>query len=380
MLTKFGARNFCSFKEWIVISFELDKNCPEHISNGKPISNVMCVKGANGSGKTNALKILTFLSDFCKNSFSYKPESQINLQTYFNNDDPAEFFVDFIFSGIEYRYELKASKNEVVSEKLHRKQNRMTKVLDRNREKLSCIKEFDDVKIVKLRSNASIISTANQYEISVISPVYSFFNYMLSNVNFLGLRDSDSMQSVDLISEYYHNHDDIFDFVKSYISKFDKDIKSIKIASHKNDKNEDVYFPIFEFEVSGELKYLTYYNQSSGTKSLYRQLAEYKLVLMTGGILILDEFDVFLHPHILPELLRCFMDDSINTNGAQIIFTTHNSEILDLMSKYRTILINKEENESYGYRLDEIPGDILRNDRSLLPVYKSGKIGGVPRL
>jgi uncharacterized protein len=53
---------------------------------------------------------------------------------------------------------------------------------------------------------------------------------------------------------------------------------------------------------------------------------------------------------------------------------------MDTLSKYRTILISKEENESYLYRLDEIQGDILRNDRAISSIYKAGKIGGVPKV
>ena len=67
MLIKFGAKNFFCFKEWAELSFESahkDENA----------TSVLCVKGANASGKTNALKILSFLSHFCTDSFSEKPE------------------------------------------------------------------------------------------------------------------------------------------------------------------------------------------------------------------------------------------------------------------------------------------------------------------
>jgi len=50
------------------------------------------------------------------------------------------------------------------------------------------------------------------------------------------------------------------------------------------------------------------------------------------------------------------------------------------MGKYRTFLVNKTDNESFGYRLDEIPGEMLRNDRSITPIYNAGKIGGIPRI
>ncbi|MEA1911137.1 MAG: ATP-binding protein, partial [Spirochaetota bacterium] len=75
-----------------------------------------------------------------------------------------------------------------------------------------------------------------------------------------------------------------------------------------------------------------------------------------------------------------FTDESINTEDAQLLFTTHNSKIMDVLGKYRTILVNKEENESYLYRLDELPGDLIRNDRPIEPIYRSGKVGGVPKV
>ena len=82
----------------------------------------------------------------------------------------------------------------------------------------------------------------------------------------------------------------------------------------------------------------------------------------------------------LHALLELFENEETNINDAQLIFTTHNADIMDKLSKYRIILTSKENNESFLYRLDEIPGDILRNDRPISPIYKSGKIGGIPKI
>lgn len=95
---------------------------------------------------------------------------------------------------------------------------------------------------------------------------------------------------------------------------------------------------------------------------------------------MLDEFDIYLHPLILPALLNLFIDEKFNKKNSQLIFTTHNSQIMDIIGKYRTVLLNKEDGESYGYRLDEIRGDLVRNDRPISPIYNSGKIGGVPKI
>jgi maltooligosyltrehalose synthase len=83
---------------------------------------------------------------------------------------------------------------------------------------------------------------------------------------------------------------------------------------------------------------------------------------------------------MLPKLLDLFDSPETNTKDAQFIFTSHITEVLEKLSKYRTYLVNKEENECYCYRLDEIGGDILRHGRAITPLYNEGKIGGVPNL
>jgi AAA15 family ATPase/GTPase len=201
---------------------------------------------------------------------------------------------------------------------------------------------------------------------------------MIPNVSYYGLLDK--IMDETFASKLYNDSPVLLDFVKEVIKRCDLGLQDVKINSKKEEDGSEVYFPVFSFLVGGKEESLTFRNQSSGTKSLYLQLGLYKIAIDVGGLLVLDEFDINLHPHILPILLDMFTDEKLNPNNAQIIFTTHNVEILDFLGKYRTILVNKEENQCYGYRLDEIPGDVIRNDRPLAPVYNSGKIGGVPRV
>jgi uncharacterized protein len=379
MILEYGAKNFCCFKDWVNISFKVSANCPDQIQHEVPVTNILCIKGANGSGKTNVLKAMAFLSEFVKNSFSYKPDAKIPCETYFNSNNPTEFFVEFVSGDITYKYELVLTVDEVISETFYRKQSRYSKIIERKGVKIvKCSKEFKDLESMKLRSNASIISTANQYEVSEFKPIYEFFHFIITNVHFSGF--SEQPMQVEFASEFFHLNNWVFEFVKEYIIKFDDGIDDIQIKSIKREDDKIEYYPLFKYKIDGKVKHLTYRSQSSGTKSLYLQLASYKLILDNGGLLALDEFDIKLHPHILPELLKMFTDSKTNPLNAQLVFSTHNVEILDILGKYRTYLVNKENNESYSYRLDEIPGDIIRNDRSLIPIYNSGKIGGVPSI
>ncbi|MGP1454619.1 MAG: AAA family ATPase [Treponema sp.] len=79
---------------------------PKDISLEKEFSLVLGYEGANASGKTNALKVFAFIADFAKNSFLYSTESSILFDSFFDNKEPSEFYVEFMDTdGLEYRYE-----------------------------------------------------------------------------------------------------------------------------------------------------------------------------------------------------------------------------------------------------------------------------------
>lgn len=379
MLLGYGARNFTSFKESIEISLELGAKCPATISKGKSVANLLCIKGANGSGKSNVLRIPGFLTEFCCNSFNKKPDDDMVLQSFFNNNDPIDIFCDFVFNGTKYRYELCLTTQEVISEKLSRKVKRLSTVFERKDNKLiNCIKEFSELRKVKLRTNASLISTAHQYEIESIVPIYKFFDSISNNFSWHGQRIFST--NYRKISEYYKNNPEVLISVIEMIKDCDLGIIDIKINESTDENGKKYYYPIFYHDANLEDNWLTYFAQSLGTQTLFMNFPYYSFTIKNGGVLVMDEFDTDFHPHLLPKIVGIFDNEEINVKNAQMLFSTHNTGILEYMGKYRTVLINKESSESYGYRLDEIPGDIIRNDRLIAPVYNSGKIGGVPRI
>ncbi len=380
MILEFGAKNFYSFKEGFEVSMRLGDGCPKSISKGKPYTNVMAVKGANASGKTNVLKVLSFLSSFVINSFNEKPDSNIDFYSFFHNETSTSIYIIFFNDNIEYKYELELTRKKIISEVIYRKDKRYIEIINRKDNKIvHFIEEFNELGIVKLRKNASLISTANQYDIASTQIIYSLFLNIYTNVNSSGLNDENL--NYFNVSKFYYKNNNIFEFVTNTLISSGIGLKNIKIIENINkETNKKEYFPIFEYFTQNKNDNLAFIEQSSGTKALFLQLGLYKLVLDTGGTLVLDEFDINLHSDLLPMLIDFFDDEEKNPNSAQLIFTTHHIDIMDKLGKYRVVLVNKEENESFLYRLDEIPGDMLRNDRSIVQKYKEGRIGGKPRL
>ncbi len=376
MLLKFGARNFYSFKE----GFEVDLTLNEKNSKQK-VTNVLAIKGANASGKTNVLKLLSFINFFTRDSFTnFKPDEKILIHSFFSNKEPIDMFIEFLENGIEYRYELSLTQDSVISEELSKKERRWTKIIWRKNDEIDCIAEFKEIKIMKLRNNTSFLSTAFQYDFQSTR----YFNKLLTliiNVNAFGRHEDNTYSNFQLASKYYYKNRDEFEFVKEILKRSDTGIDDIEILKNEDEKTGEVsYMPIFYFLINNEKKRLTFYEQSSGTKTLFLQLGLYKIALDIGKPLVLDEFDINLHPDLLPMLVDLFEKEETNPHNAQLIFTTHHTEIMNKLGKYRVVLVNKEDNQSFLYRLDEIPGDMIRNDRPLTPIYNAGKIGGKPKI
>lgn len=379
MLLEFGARNFFSFKEGFTFSLELNGNCPNSISKGRKTANIMGIKGANASGKTNVLRVLSFIKYLCTDSYNSAPKSEIPFDNFFGNNDPTDLFCRFVINEKKYLYEVSLNKKEIISEELSLDETEHF-IFKRQLGKLiSVAKDFDELNQIRIRNNVSIIHLAKQGEFSSLEPFFAFFDSILTNVTDYGLSNFHLDQS--LICESYKNsHPERLANVKDLLKNADTGIVDVKIARSLSPKGDTQYHPVFYHDFNGKNYAVPFWHESSGTRKLFYDLALYYMTLEQGGVLLLDEFDINLHPNLLPMLIDLFDDPEKNLNNAQMIFSTHDTAIMDRLGKYRTYLVNKENNESFGYRLDEIPGDILRNDRPVSSPYRNGKVGGVPKV
>jgi len=380
MLLSYGAKNCWCFKNWLDIDLRLNGYVPDEIAQGKKFSTVLGFKGANASGKTNALKIFSFIADFAQNSFLYPTDSEILFDSFFLNQENSEFYVEFASNDTEYRYECTLSKDKVVNEVLLEIKNSAENLLfKRDFNKILENHLYDNATNVIYRDNASFISTLHQYGIKNINAIYDFFSRKIGNVTYRGLRHEIDRNIPAISNSYFHNKDALI-FTKNVIKKFDTGISDIEISFREDEAEGKSYFPIFSHDDAGSIKKLTIDQESSGTKALYIDLFFYYINLKSGGVLILDEFDINLHPDILPHLIKLFTDNVTNPLSAQMLFTSHNAEILDILGKYRAYIVEKEGGESFAYRLDEPKTNILRNDRSISIPYRQHLLGGYPKI
>lgn len=101
-------------------------------------------------------------------------------------------------------------------------------------------------------------------------------------------------------------------------------------------------------------------------------------MLHNGGIAVIDELDNDLHPHLFPEILNLFRSSHTNPHNAQLIFTCHTPEVFNILNKHQIYLVEKTDQISESWRLDEMEG--VRNDDNLYAKYMAGAFSAVPNV
>ena len=383
-------KNFYSFKEESKMDFIVNNNAPAtnhlHPYQNGHYSKISSIFGANASGKSNVIRAFEFLREFISESFSYSPKGFSGFYPFkTTKGEPAHFEVEFCIENIFYKLILEINSERVLSETLQsRRDTRLTTLYSRkyiNNEYQFSGKNIDleDSFIEKVRPNASIISTAKQYNHLELSKIKeAWFNMYIIIKPFDDLGFFEPMFST---SEFYSKNKKYFSQTKNFLKKADLGLLDIELEQKERNSlrkgKETLHFPYGVHKNKNKKFKLSFPMESGGTWHLYDMLRFIFPALEEGSVCLIDEIEANLHPNILPVIFDLFADKDTNPKGAQLICTTHMSTLMKDLSKYQIFLVEKNKDcESEVYRLDDVDG--VRNDDNLIKKYLAGAYGGVP--
>lgn len=393
MLHRFAFANFQSFRERAEVSWLLDGKVPEAVWSsrappGERASTVMAVIGPNASGKTALLKPILFLDWFVRESFAAPPTAELPFEPHFATpDQPSEFEVDLAADGQLWRYTLRCTARRVLEESLYVKRTRMGYVFMRQWDEASQSYQvrqqdfgFQPGEARKVRQNASLLSTAAQYGVPLAQRLARAM--VSSNVHRWGRRSGDDqvLQAAAYFAEHPQSHAQAVQWLKRWdFGLSDVEMREMEADTPDGGKKK-LLVPFGAHQVAGgKTVRLPFALESSGTQSAFVLLHRLLPVLERGGLAVIDEFENDLHPHMLEPILGLFADDRTNPHGAQLLFTCHVMEVLNILHKSQVTLVEKDaHNESTAWRLDSVAG--IRNDDNFYAKYMAGAYGAVPQL
>lgn len=121
-----------------------------------------------------------------------------------------------------------------------------------------------------------------------------------------------------------------------------------------------------------------YEQESEGTQKIVSIAGILVDTFKNGDVLIFDEFDARLHPLITKAIVEIFNSQETNYNNAQLIFMTHDTNLLSNKLFRRDQIWFTEKNKYGATDLYSLVEYRIRNDASFENDYIQGKYGAIP--
>lgn len=403
MLYLLEIENFYSIRLPQVVDLRIAAGVPDSLGRWEPlfpgsterVPLVISFFGPNASGKSTVLKALSFIAWFAQQSFQLQPHATIPCETFNNSeadDKPIRLAVEYSSLldptidqasdlSSEYgtwRYELtlahRGDRLVVESESLRQRphgRGKWVRVFERKGGAVQAGRMFGlagySKVIDKVRDNASLISTLAQFDHKLC----------------LALRDAAGMVAGNAFSEPPHvsdpnivfgyaSNDWLLEALNRDIQRIDLGIRSMRIESLPTG-------PVALFDHEGLQRPMAWNRESHGTRNFITYFPLLAYVLSNGGIAVVDEMDISIHPLVLPEIFRWFHDPERNPKRAQLWMSSHAASLLEELEKEEIFFCEKDgQGRTSIYGLRDIQS--VRRTDNRYRKYLSGVYGAVPRL
>jgi len=418
MLIEFSVTNYRSFlsTQSLTLTASTSTELQKENSFDSPVSNLprllrsAVIYGPNAAGKSNLIYAIDFMKRFVLSSAKESQEGEKIDATPFlfdieSSQKPSGFEVLFIQDGIRYQYGFAVNTERVTGEWLFAyPEGRAQKWFERNYDPetqkdiwyfgpkfTGSRKVWQDA----TRSNALLLSTAIQLNNKQLKPVFNWFDrklYVISQGENISpefsANECEKEEKKKRILKFANTADpSIADFfqekkdfsIEDLPSDIPQNIKKEIAKDLKGEKLRQLFFMHPSSDNDKEVR-LAFDEESAGTRKLFELAGPWLDVLDNGLILFVDELDTSLHPLLVRFLLNLLHSPETNKHNAQLVFTTHDTTILDqtLMRRDQVWFVEKDDkNATDLYPLSDYKP---RKGEALQKGYLHGRYGALPFL
>ena len=409
MLLEFRVRNYRSIRDEIVVSFvaSKDKNLAgTHLASTgiKNLSHVVrsaVIYGPNASGKSTLLQALAFMRAVVAESATImQPGQSFNVQPFRLDADwatqPTEFEVSFLLNGVRHQYGFSLTPGRIVAESLlvyrtAKPQQWFSRRFDEKTQ--SSVYEFSThltgprkLWQETTRPNALFLSTAAQLNSELLGPV---FRWLVEQPIYFGAGLTPSPDSTTALIQTELGKRAVREFLASADISI-SDVLSVQRQGFQQKtmfgpegaqvtrEEREMLMPQFVHKTERGSASFELHEESQGTQRLYALAAPVLDVLKHGRLLIVDELDSSLHPLLVRRLVRMFHQPELNPLGAQLLFTTHDTSLLDRTVFRRDQIWFTEKDRDQATRLYPLTDFSPRESEAWERGYLIGRYGAVP--
>lgn len=414
MLIEFRVKNFRSLRDEQVLSMVAspDKTLKDtHVfatglKAAPGLLRSAAIYGANASGKSTLLRALQFMQELVARSATrIRPGEKFSVQPFRLDEASATeataFELSFLDEGIRYQYGFAMTAERIVSEhllvyKAFKPQRWFQRHHDihTNRDIYEFgpgLKGKKQVWEDATRPNALFLSMAAQLNSTSLRPVFDWITNNLVIFNEYSPLTSEA--AVQALQET-KSKKRLCDFIRAAdISLADIEVTTRKVpaqprrddaGARKMDASPeemDVFDLRFHHITDEGRASFPIEEESNGTRNLLYLAAPIMDILQSGAVLLVDELDTSLHTLLVRELVRLFNNPATNPGHAQLIFTTHDTSLLDADGLFRRDQIwFMEKGADQASELISLSEYSPRKNEALERGYLIGRYGGIPLL
>jgi hypothetical protein len=379
---------------------------------GSPISVLPAagVFGANGSGKSNVLKVMHDMRWLVLRSFRHgDPEGGIDDRRPFLLDHaartkPTRFEIDLVLDGVRHEYGFLVDDDRVLEEFAYwYPKGRAAVLFERTRDnvELGSVERSKGRAILELlRPNALFLSTAASAGHALLLPLYHWFsrNLLLAEADSRPFRQAMTtemlgdptnregvlalLHAADLGVTDAHQHD-LDPVLQDRLRRAARILNGLE-GEPDNDEGptfDQLGVVLSHKATDGEVT-LDPFDESLGTRVWFGLIGPVVKALEDGSVFLADELDASLHPALVSELIRLFQQPETNPRRAQLIFNSHDASLLGdavtdrLMGRDQIWFVEKRNDGSS--RLYPLVDLEPRKQESIGRRYLAGRYGATP--